>query len=554
MRRPITIKARVDAAEAPGSFTGYASRFNAEPDCYGDVIARGAFAPSIAAHTDAATWPLMLWQHDTSEPIGVWTEIREDADGLFVRGELILETARGREAHALLKARALNGLSIGFRVIKDERRNGGGRLIKQVELLEISIVSLPALSAARVTDVKSAKAGETKAARSARQKEKAMDDENENEETGDVDARLADLEMGYVDVNETLQGHGERLEAIEETMGKVQKSASRIEQKLARPGAAQKDERTEIAPERKAFGSMLRRGAESLQPEEAKSLRVSEDTAGGYLAPKEFVAEVIKNLVEVSPVRQAARVGSTASGSVILPKRTGQPTANWVGETEGRTETGATYGQTEINAHEAACYVDVSQQLLEDSAVNVETEVAIDLAEEFGRLEGAAFVNGNGVKKPTGFMQADGVGETVNGHATALAADPLITLMYALPAYYRNNGVWMLNGTTLATVRKLKDGQGNYLWQPSYQAGQPETLLGRPVIEAVDMPDVAANAYPIVFGDFARAYRIYDRVQLAVMRDPYSQATLGLVRFHARRRVGGGTVLAEAIRKLKMST
>ncbi len=143
-------------------------------------------------------------------------------------------------------------------------------------------------------------------------------------------------------------------------------------------------------------------------------------------------------------------------------------------------------------------------------------------------------------------MTDAGVADSLNGHATNLQADALITLMYALPAVYRNRGAWMMNGTTLATVRKLKDGQGNFLWQPSYPAGQPETILGRPVIEAVDMDDVARGAFPIAFGDFARAYRIYDRLALSVMRDPYTQATNGLARFHARRRVGGGVVSPEA--------
>lgn len=285
-----------------------------------------------------------------------------------------------------------------------------------------------------------------------------------------------------------------------------------------------------------------------------KALRVADDTAGGYLAPPDFQKEVIKNIVEFSPVRQAARAGSTASGSVILPKRTGAPTASWTAESEDRPETAPSYGQVEITVHEAACYIDVSNKLLEDAAVNIEAELAFDLAEEFGRIEGAAFVNGDGVKKPLGFMAAANVGFTLNGHATTLAADPLISLMYALPAFYRNRGVWILNGTTLATVRKLKDGQSNYLWQPSYQAGAPETLLGRPVVEAVDMPDIASGAFPIAFGDFASAYRVYDRLSLSVLRDPFSMATKGLVRFHARRRVGGGVVRGEAIKKLKMAT
>lgn len=363
---------------------------------------------------------------------------------------------------------------------------------------------------------------------------------------GEVVTRLDKMEDRLVKV-EAAQGNGEATDT-KALGGRLDK----IEAKLNRPAGGER-KADEPNLERKAFGGFLRQGREALAADEVKALRTSDDTAGGYLAPAEFVAQIIKGIVEFSPVRQAAHVGSTSSGSVILPKRTGRPTARWVGETEDREETGSTYGQVEIPVHETACYVDVSQQLLEDAAVNIEAEVAADLAEEFGRIEGVAFVNGNGVKKPLGFMNDAGVGSVINGHATSLSADALIGLMYAMPAFYRNRGSWMMNGTTLATVRKLKDGQGNYLWQPSYQAGQPETLLGRPVIEAVDMPDVASGTFPIAFGDFATAYRIYDRVSLLVLRDPYSVATKGLIRFHARRRVGGGVVLGEALTKLKMA-
>ncbi|QRY66545.1 phage major capsid protein [Ensifer sp. PDNC004] len=327
-----------------------------------------------------------------------------------------------------------------------------------------------------------------------------------------------------------------------------------IETRMNRPGGsggATSDDERPI--EQRAFSNFLRMGREPMEAEEIRALIVGDDTKGGYLAPTEFVAEVVKGLVELSPVRQAARVGSTSSGGVILPKRTGRPTAHWVGEDEERKETGSSYGQLEIPVHEAACYVDVSLRLLEDSAINVDAEVASDLSEEFGRIEGPAFISGDGVKKPEGFMQAAGIKEFKNGHVANIQPDALVKMMYSLPEAYRNSASWMLNGTSLGIIRTLKDGQGNYLWQPSYQAGQPSTLLGRPVIDAVDMPDIAENAFPIVFGDFNRAYRIYDRVQLSVLRDPYTMAHKGLVRFHARRRVGGGTVLGEALRKLKMA-
>ncbi|RWF62554.1 MAG: phage major capsid protein [Mesorhizobium sp.] len=339
---------------------------------------------------------------------------------------------------------------------------------------------------------------------------------------------------------------------------KIVERLDAIETKLNRPAIIKGANDNEPTPERKAFTGYLRRGKEALGADEVKSLRIADDSAGGYLAPSEFSAEVVRGIVEFSPIRQAARVGSTSSGEVILPKRTGRPTGSWVGETETRTGTESTYGQVEVPIYEMACWVDVSQRLLEDAAVNVESEVASDLSEEFGRLEALGFSQGDGVKKPIGIMEASGVSYTATGNASTLGsapADTLIDAFYALPAFYRNRGVWMMNSKTIAAVRKLKDGStGAYLWQPGLSAGDPATILGRPLIEDPTMDDVGSAAEPILFGDIASAYRIYDRIALSIMRDPYSQATSGLVRFHARRRTGGALVLAEAIRKIKCAT
>jgi HK97 family phage major capsid protein len=323
-----------------------------------------------------------------------------------------------------------------------------------------------------------------------------------------------------------------------------------LETRLNRPGT-QQTENTGVELERRAFVSVLRRGVANA--EETRALRVSDQQAGGYLAPEQFETTLMRELVEISPIRNAARVTPVSSGALVMPKRTGRLTAKWVGETEEREGTEPTYGQVELAVHEMACWIDVSNVLLEDSAINIEEELAIDLAEEFGRLEGEAFVNGDGIKKPVGIMADASVPSVVNGHATNISADALIALMYDLPAQYRNRGSWLMTGTTLGKIRTLKDGNGNYLWQPSFQADQPSTLLGRPVIEAPDMDAVEANKFPIAYGDVASAYRILDRIGLSVLRDPYTQQHKGLVRFHARRRVGAGVVRPDAIRKLRMA-
>lgn len=360
-------------------------------------------------------------------------------------------------------------------------------------------------------------------------------------------------------LDELTKSFADTRKALETELATEKKAREALELKIARPAIDKGDKADDPdkALERKAFAGFLRQGREALPVEEVKALRVADDTAGGYLAPPEFVAEVIKGIVEISPMRQAARVGSTSSGEVILPKRTGRPTARWVGETETRQETGSTYGQVQIPLHESACFVDVSLRLLEDAAVNIEAEVAFDLAEEFGRQEGEVFLTGNGDKKPLGLLNDPELTYRPTGNASTMGSDPaslLIDHLYSMPQYYRNRGVWMMNGKTLAFIRKLKDGDDTFLWQKSYADGQPETILGRPVVEAPDMPDIGAGTIPIVFGDFERAYRIYDRVALSLMRDPYSVATSGLVRFHARRRVGGGLVLAEAVKAIKCAT
>lgn len=321
---------------------------------------------------------------------------------------------------------------------------------------------------------------------------------------------------------------------------------------LKRPGADDGDD--EEPAEVKAFWGFVRGGTEALESDERKALIVSDDTRGGFLAPEQFEAQLHKELVEISPIRSAARVTPTSAGRVTWPKRTGTITAKWVGETEERSKTEPTYGQASLEVHEMAAYIDVSNWLLEDSAIDLAAELASDFAEEFGRLEGVAFTNGDGNKKPVGVLQDQTIKSVANGHAANLSPEALIGLMYSLPAAYRNRGSWMLNATTLATIRKLKDGDGRFLWQPSFQAGQPETILGRPVVEAVDMPDIAANDTPILYGDFGVGYRIVDRVGLSILRDPYTVATEGLVRFHGRRRVGGGVVRPDAFRKLKMAT
>ena len=331
--------------------------------------------------------------------------------------------------------------------------------------------------------------------------------------------------------------------ALVERMDKIEAKANRAK--------GEKDEKADPSAERKAFAAYLNRG-DAAPADELKTLTVSSDPQGGYLAPPEVASEFIRNLVEYSPIRSVASVRQTTAPAVIYPKRTGITNAKWVGEIEERPKSEPSFGQAQIEVHELATYVDVSKQLLADSGGQAEAEVRQALAEDFGQKEAVAFVSGSGVKQPEGILTNDAIPVVNNGHATNLSTDALIALMYALPAMYRNRGTWALNGTVLAALRTVKDANGAYIWQPSLQVGAPESLLGRPVIEMVDFPDVAAAATPIIFGDFS-GYRIVDRLELATLVDPYTQATNGITRIHGTRRVGGRVLEPLKFRKLAMA-
>lgn len=348
-----------------------------------------------------------------------------------------------------------------------------------------------------------------------------------------------------------------RLKEIETKSANDNKLADRLdklEAKANRPGAGQRhDNDNDGKLETKAFAAYLRDG-KAADPLELKTLIVSSDPQGGYLAPTEFSNEFIRELVQYSPIRGLASVRNTAAPSVIYPSRTGRTSAKWKGETQAQETGEPNFGQLEIAPKEINTFVDISNQLLADSAGAAEAEVRMALSEDFGLKEGTAFLKGAGPLEPEGILTNANVPVSTTGNAATLGAAPadmLIDVMYSLPTAYRGRGTWLMNSKTLSAMRKLKDGQGNYLWQPSYQIGQPEQILGRPVVECPDMDDVGAGTTPILFGDIATGYRVIDRTALSILVNPYLLATNGITRIHATRRVGGGVVQAAALRKIK---
>lgn len=360
--------------------------------------------------------------------------------------------------------------------------------------------------------------------------------------------------MDISNLAERFDNYNAQVQKLADSVAEFQTSIDRVEVELKRPRDGGEWRKDGLAAKRKAFEKLLRYGPERLDHDERQAaVIVADDAKGGYLSPPEFVQEVIRNLVQFSPVRQLARIGNTASGEVLIPKRTATGTAYWTGETETRLEAQPAYGQERIPINECAAFIDVSVQMLEDSAIDMTAELAVGLGEEFGRLEGLAGISGSGVKQPEGVLSNSSVPTVASGASASITADALISMLYSLPPFYRNRSTWVCSGATLAAIRKIKDGSGQYLLQPGLAVDRPDTLLSRPILEAVDVPEIAASATPVILGSWSDGYRIYDRVYLSILRDNFTQALTGKVRFWARRRVGMGVVQAAAFRKMVIS-
>lgn len=356
---------------------------------------------------------------------------------------------------------------------------------------------------------------------------------------------FAQIHTAVDDLTSAFTGFRDR---YDRRLADIEAAQNKMGLRLNRPALGGMDRSAGDQFETRTFAKWLRHGSDRLTAEEAKSLQVVPAPSGGYLAPDQFVRELLRNVVLFSPIRSVCRVQEISAGAAILPKRTGGMTASWVPEVGPRPETTVTFGQNLYPVCELAAYIDVSNQLLDDAAFDIASEVSFEFGEEFGRSESASFVNGSGTLQPQGLMQPGLLNYTPTGDASKITCDALISLFHAVAPAYRVNGVWAMNSSSLASVRQLKTAtvQG-------VQGAPANTLLGKPVIECPDLPDIAGGAFPVVFGDWGQGYRIFDRIALSVLRDPFTRASEGWTRFHARRRVAGGVGKPEALRKLKIS-
>jgi HK97 family phage major capsid protein len=382
-------------------------------------------------------------------------------------------------------------------------------------------------------------------------------------ETNDQRIALTEKRAGDVVVEE-------KLARINQTIDAQARRLDDIALKGARPalGGGRHAVRSQSAIEHKAaFESYVRSGeASGLRALEVKALSAGSNPDGGYLVPPEVEAQIGQGLKSISPIRGIAGV-RTISGNVYKkPFMTAGPAVGWVGETDARTQTASpTLDELSFPAMELYAMPAATATLLEDSAVNIDQWLAQEVEQVFAAQEGTAFVTGDGANKPKGFLSYTtaanaswtwgNVGYIASGAAGAFPAsnpsDVLMDLVYAVKAGYRQNAVFVMNRKTQSAIRKFKDTTGNYLWQPPANAGGQASLMTFPVIEAEDMPDIAANSLSIAFGDFNRGYLVVDRAGVTVLRDPYTAKPYVL--FYTTKRVGGGVQDFDAIKLMKFA-
>lgn len=283
------------------------------------------------------------------------------------------------------------------------------------------------------------------------------------------------------------------------------------------------------------------------------ALQVGTDSEGGYLVPDEFERTLVEALQEENLFRQLATIITTSSGDRKIPVVATKGTASWVDEEGAIPESDDAFGQVSIGAYKLATMIKVSEELLNDSVFNLERYIAKEFGRRIGAKEEEAFFVGDGTGKPTGIFNTTGgagVGITT-ASASAITIDEIMDLFYSLKSPYRKNAVFVTNDATVKSIRKLKDGNGQYLWQPSVTAGQPDTILNRPLKTSAYVPAIAAAAKTIAFGDFSY-YWVADRQGRAFQRLNELYAATGQVGFKATQRVDGKLILAEAVKVLQM--
>ena len=351
--------------------------------------------------------------------------------------------------------------------------------------------------------------------------------------------------------DENIKAFKSELEEKGVEAGKIREQVEQLELALAKSVSGPSNGNYRDSEEFKAFNSYVIEGEDRISAEVKAELRTDSATEGGVLVVPEMENMILKQITEIDPIRSIARVRPTSSKSLVVPVRTGIPTASYEGEAETSQESTSTYGSETLTAFRLTHTVPITRDMLMDSSFDMESEIISDAAEAFAYGEGNGFVVGSGHKQPEGFMSDSRVAITQGaGISGVLDADDFLTIQGQLKTGY--NGTFVLNRRVLANLRTKKSSDGNYLFAPGLNGGAPATLAGDPYVISNSMPDIAASAKCVAYGAFNVGYLIIDRTATEVIRDDYTRKKEAIVEFTIHRWNTGKVVLPEAIKILQL--
>lgn len=492
---PIIIKT---SSSNDAVISGYASIFNII-DQHNDIVVKGAFANSCNP-----TKIKLLWQHDCLKPLGIVKSLLEDDYGLKIEAVINSKINYGIETIELLKQGVINGLSIGFYIKSAKYNTLGQKVITDIDLKEISIVTFPANEHAQISNI---------------------EDTTKQRQYGDQ-------------MNSEINVYNEKINMLEQKINNMMDLYLRPDIGIFEDNQGHK-----------AFNAFLRQGIENNLL--TKSSFSSTEETGGALVIPSLYDKIISEITARSPMRQLASIETISTSALDLVIEEDKFVNGWVGETDEREDTDTPkLKHHRISVHELYAQPKATQRLIDDSVVQIEQWIVQQLSDSFVRSENEAFINGDGNKKPIGLLYSiltNHQESVFRPTAREISADTLLQLISALDEEYLANATFLMNRATLAMIQGLKDNTGRFIWQPSLSDSLKQSIFGIPVVCCSNIPGPKeGHLPPIILGDIKSAYKIVDRNGINIMRDPYTNKPF--VKFYTVKRVGADVVNNKACR------
>lgn len=494
--------------------SGYASIFDVK-DHDNDILEFGSFQNSIANISKIK----FLWQHEQKSPIGTIDKLYEDKKGLFLKASINSKIPQGLQAINLVKTGLIDGLSVGFTINKSHYSNENVRIISDATLWEISLVTFPANEGAKIINYNS------KSKKGAKMEKQINSD--------DITKIKDDIESIS--------------KASKDFHNKIEEKYNILEASIARPNLDISKNDQILS---KSLSNFIRKGVVDM---DLKSLSSLSDESGGYTVLPQLYKHIMQDIESISPMRKLASKETISTNFLDILLEEDNFGCNWVREGDVREETNTSkLKQKRISVHELYAQPKATQKLLDDSAINLDNWLIGRLKDAFVRSENDAFINGDGNLKPRGILSYD-ESEIENYSVKEegkITMEDILEFMNLLDEQYLAKAKFIMHRSTLLELQKIQDKNGRFLWQNSYSSSHPDTLLGIPVICIAEMPRFGLGKTSIALSDFKSSYKIIDRQDISVMRDPYTEKPF--VKFYSVKRVGGDVVNTKAIKLLKV--